>query len=82
MLDRDLVIRGWRADDGEAAAALTRRYFAPDPPWPGPGVIRLRPHQRARLRIVELAVDAAITAADLPSSLSAPEDRSASVWKP
>lgn len=29
----ELVLRPWRDDDGEEAAALTRRYFAPDPPW-------------------------------------------------
>jgi len=28
-----LVIRGWRDADAEGAAALTRRFFPPDPPW-------------------------------------------------
>ena len=26
-------VRAWRDDDAAAVAALTRRYFAPDPPW-------------------------------------------------
>lgn len=26
-------MRAWRDDDAAAVAALTRRYFAPDPPW-------------------------------------------------
>lgn len=29
----DAVIRGWRDADAEATAALTRRFFPPDPPW-------------------------------------------------
>ena len=31
----ELVLRGWRGEDAdaEAVAELTRRYFAPDPPW-------------------------------------------------
>ena len=29
----ELVLRGWHPEDAEAAAELTRRYFAPDPPW-------------------------------------------------
>ena len=37
-----LVLRGWRAEDAEAAAELTRRYFAPDPPWDaGEAAVRL-----------------------------------------
>jgi ribosomal protein S18 acetylase RimI-like enzyme len=29
----ELTLRGWSDDDAEAAAGLTRRFFAPDPAW-------------------------------------------------
>ncbi len=33
MATADVTLRGWRDDDAAAAAELTRRFFAPDPPW-------------------------------------------------
>jgi len=32
-VSRAPAVRGWRPGDAEAAAALSRRYFAPDPAW-------------------------------------------------
>lgn len=33
MATADVTLRGWRDDDAATAAELTRRFFAPDPPW-------------------------------------------------